>query len=59
MTKTRFDYFQNLRKTHPDLYWNSRTQRAMLREAKLLGNAFYTQTEFYPKDVRHDQRHIH
>ena len=59
MTKTRFDYFQNLRKTHPDLYWNSRTQRAMLHEAKLLGNAFYTQTEYHQKDVRHDQRHIH
>ncbi len=58
MSDTRFDYYQSLRKVHPDLYWNTKTQKAMQHEAKLLGNAFYTQCEFELTDVKYDQRYI-
>ena len=58
MANTRFDYYQTLRKTHPDLYWNSKTQKTMQHEAKLLGNTFYTQYEFELTDVKYDQKHV-
>ena len=45
MPQTRWSYYQNIRHSHPDLYWNSRTQTQMLKEQQRLGNAFYEQYE--------------
>ena len=45
MPKTRWDHYQNLRHSQPDLYWNSKTQTQMLQEQKQMGNAFYEQYE--------------
>ena len=46
MPQTRWSYYQNIKYSHPDLYWNNKTQMQMLKEQKLLGNAFYEQYEF-------------
>ena len=55
---TRFDYYQTLRKTHPERYWNNKTQEAMQNEARLLGNAFYQQyeLEFGMYDMNRDTK---
>ena len=58
MQNTRFDYCQSLREVHPDLYWNTQSQKAMQHEAKLLGNVFYTMNEFEFMDLNYDQRYI-
>ena len=45
MPQTRWSYYQNIRHSHPDLYWNSKTQTQMLKEQRLMGNAFFEQYE--------------
>ena len=45
MSLTRWDHYQNLRHSQPDLYWNKKTQTQMLQEQKKMGNSFYTQYE--------------
>ena len=45
MPVTRWDHYQNLRHSQPDLYWASKTQTQMLQEQKQMGNAFYEQYE--------------
>ena len=45
MPFTRWDHYQNLRHSRPDLYWNSKTQTQMLQEQKQMGNSFYEQYE--------------
>ena len=40
MPQTRWSYYQNIRHSHPDLYWNSKTQTQMLKEQlSILGYA--------------------
>ena len=46
MPVTRWDHYQNLRHSQPDLYWSSKTQTQMLQEQQQMGNAFYEQYEF-------------
>ena len=52
MTNTRFDYYQSLRKIHPDYYWSSKTQHLMLKEQRHLGDAFYCQYELDLQDMQ-------
>lgn len=49
---TRFDYYQSLRKTHPDHYWSRKTQHLMLKEQRQMGDAFYRQLELDLQDMQ-------
>jgi hypothetical protein len=40
--KTRFDYYQFIRRTHPDLFYTTKLQHQMRQEQKQMGNAFFT-----------------
>ena len=44
-TKTRFQYYQNIRKLHPDAYWSSKVQHQMHEDQKLMGDLFFDQLE--------------
>ena len=43
--KTRFDYYQSIRHTQPDLFYTPKLQQQMRQEQKLMGNAFFDQYE--------------
>lgn len=49
---TRFDSYHAVRKLNPDLYWNSKTQKQIHEEAKLMGEAFYKQEELEFMEVQ-------
>ena len=42
---TRFQYYQNIRKLHPDAYWSSKVQHQMHEDQKLMGDLFFDQLE--------------
>ena len=42
---TRFQAYKKLRKTQPDLYYSSTTQRQMRQVQKDMGDSFFTQLE--------------
>ena len=42
---TTFESYEKLRKTQPDLYYSSTTQRQMRQAQKDMGDAFFTQLE--------------
>ena len=42
---TRFDYYQSIRRTQPDLFYTPKLQHQMRQEQKLMGNAFFDQYE--------------
>ena len=42
---TRFQYYQNIRKLHPDTYWSSKVQYQMHEDQKLMGDLFFDQLE--------------
>ena len=43
--KTRFDYYQSIRRTQPDLFYTPKLQHQMRQEQKLMGSAFFDQYE--------------
>ena len=43
--KTRFDSYQSIRRTQPDLFYTPKLQHQMRQEQKLMGNAFFDQYE--------------
>ena len=43
--KIRFDYYQSIRHTQPDLFYTPKLQHQMRQEQKLMGNAFFDQYE--------------
>jgi hypothetical protein len=42
---TRFDYYQTIRHTQPDLFYSPKLQHQMHREQKQMGNTFFEQYE--------------
>lgn len=42
---TTFESYEKLRKTQPDLYYSSTTQRQMRQVQKDMGDSFFTQLE--------------
>ena len=38
---TRFDYYQSIRRTQPDLFYSPKLQHQMHSEQKQMGNAFF------------------
>ena len=44
-TNTRFQYYQNMRKLHPDAYWSPKVQHQMHEDQKLMGDLFFDQLE--------------
>ena len=45
MGDTRFQYYQTIRRTQPDLFWSSKLQHQMHQEYKQMGNTFFDQYE--------------
>ena len=44
-TNTRFQYYQNIRKLHPDAYWSPKVQHQMHEDQKLMGDLFFDQLD--------------
>ena len=42
---TRFDYYQTIRRTQPDLFYTPNLQHQMHQEQKKMGSAFFQQYE--------------
>ena len=55
--KTRFDYYQSIRRTQPDLFYTPKLQHQMRQEQKLMGNAFFDQYELPFWRSRNDHHH--
>ena len=55
---TTFESYEKLRKTQPDLYYSSNTQRQMRQAQKDMGDTFFSQLEMdldmSDTGVRHD-----
>ena len=44
---SRYEAYQTVRKLNPDLYWDSKTQKQMREDAKIIGDAFSNQDEMF------------
>ena len=49
--KTRFDHYQSIRRTQPDLFYTPKLQHQMRQEQKLMGNSFFDQYELQLLEV--------